>query len=239
MKNSKVIIGGALVHSCALWTCQATILTPGNGPTNDTAGYTPVGFNVLGEEISYMFDTNYGLTVTFYSVVLEDDKSNPLGGLTFLYQLTVDQGSVSQLELGGYIGSVSRVNVADAFSGSFGSLGPLLFSPGGTAPSSADWLGCLDFNWSPSLVVSNNTDILVVDTAATAFTYLGNVSVDGGEANLLKGYAPIPEPTILALAGLGAAAASVSRRARVIYTTLWKPARTIRRTEKAQIWISQ
>lgn len=210
MKSSKVIISGALVLSCALWTGQATILTPGNGPTNDTAGYTPVGFNVLGEEISYTSNTNYELAVSIYSVVLEDDKSNPLGGLTFLYQLTVDKGSVSQLELGGYIGSVSSVNVADASSGSFGSLGPL-FSPGGTAPSSADWLGSLDFNWSPSLVSSNNTDILVVDTTATAFTYLGNSGVDGGEANLLA-YAPIPEPTILALAGLGASAVALRLR---------------------------
>ncbi len=232
MKNSKVIISGALVLSCALWTCQATILTPGNEPTNDTIGYTPVGFNVLGEELSFTFRNNYGLAVTIGSVVLEDDKSNPLGGLTFLYQLTVTKGSVSKLEMGGigsaedpyivspggYIGSVSRLNVADASSGSFGPpfgpLGPLGFYPGGTAPSSADWLGSLDFNWSPSLVGSNYTDILIVDTAATAFTYLGNVNVDGGEANLLA-YAPVPEPTILTLAGLCAAAASVRRRERV------------------------
>jgi hypothetical protein len=123
-----------------------------------------------------------------------------LGGLTFLYQAEVSGGSVSQLELGGYTGSLSLVNVADTAPSSLGFLAPY-FVAGGTAPSSADWLGPLDFNWSSPIGASGYSDVLIVDTAATGYEY-ASAAVNGGAFNL-KIVVPVPEPSSLTLAAIG------------------------------------
>jgi hypothetical protein len=196
------LIASGLLTSVAI-NCQATTLTPGTGPTNDSSGYAPSGFHVLTDAASGA-GNGQGLYVTLYSWVLSGDTANPLGGLTFLYQAEVNSGSVNQLGLGGYTGSLSIVNVADTAPGSLGSLAPY-FVAGGTAPSSADWLGQLDFNWSSPIGAAGYSDVLVVDTAATGWE-LGTATVNAGALNLTHIEVPVPEPASLALVTLGLAA---------------------------------
>jgi hypothetical protein len=210
MNKSKISAVAAMLLVFAEITSHATTLTVGSGPTNVTTGYVPQGFKVLqsaegGTDGSFAT----GWTVTIASSVLSGDTANPLGGLTFLYQVSVTRTNLTQLELGNYTGPLSKVNVADTTTISLGQINPY-FLGNGTAPASADWLWQLDFNWSPSLAPSNHTDVLVVDTAATGWTE-GFSSIDGG-AFRVPTLIPIPEPAVLALAGLGAGALSLFRR---------------------------
>ena len=207
---------------CVAITSHATFMTVGSGPTNVTTGYAPQGFTFVTAADSGAGNSNLFVEVASY--VIREDTSNPLGGLTFLYQVSVINGSLIQLGISGYTGSASKVNLADTTAASLGPLGQY-FSPGGTAPASADWLGELEFNFASALNASDHSDILLVDTAATGYQH-GYSFVNGIAFNILTDV-PIPEPAALALASLGAAAL-VGVRSRRATNSRWCSAATRR-----------
>jgi hypothetical protein len=85
--RTKISVGACGLLVFATMVCPATTLTPNTGPTNDTSGYAPSGFRVLADSDSV--GSGQGLSITLNSWVLSGDTANPLGGLTFLYQVEV------------------------------------------------------------------------------------------------------------------------------------------------------
>lgn len=202
MKTIRILSFAALLSTFAATHGRATDLAVGGGPTNVTSGYTPSGFTALVVGEGGEFDPALNVTVNIAWAVISNDTANPLHGLTFEYQVSTIGTNVSQLELSGYTGPVSVVNVASTTASSLG-LSESYFTAGGTAPTSADWLGQLDFNWNSSPGV-RNTDVVIVDTAATGWRE-GDGTIDNGAFSALI-VIPIPEPESIRLAALGTAA---------------------------------
>jgi len=193
-------LGAAGVLLGAATASQATVLTQGSlQTTNITSPYALTGTLVASS--SDTFNSGFGLTGSVTSWVVSGDTSNPLNGLTFIYQVNVTTDDLSQLSLYGYTGSgYSPVNVADTA----GSLSLLPGSlSGGGAPTSTDWSGQLHFSFDPVLNAPGWTELLVVDTSAPSWTSVAFSSVQDGSAASVTTLAPIPEPATMSLLALG------------------------------------
>jgi hypothetical protein len=185
-------------------SAQAVPMLPGDSVLGSPEA-KPDPFSTIVDSLASPFATsNYSGTVV--STVLSGDTTNALGGLTFTYLLSNDVTSVNVLErlsvlgFGGFLTDVSYNPV---------------FPVVGIAPSVMDRsFGSGDtIGWqfvgpplSPAGVVSPGTNsyLLVVQTSAKAYTS-GVANVIDGVSTSVGALVPIPEPTSLALAGLGAA----------------------------------
>lgn len=154
----------------------------------------------------------HDLAGTMTSWVVSGDTANPLGGLTFVYQVSVSSDYLYEIQLGGYTGNVSLVNVADT-------AGPLSLLPGslggGTVPTTADWVGQLHFTFGTTVNPAGNTYLLVVDTSATTWGTANSSLYDDLSVNVAT-LSPVPEPTTasLLLLAFGATVVRTLRRRR-------------------------
>jgi hypothetical protein len=178
---------------------QAVILTPGMGAPVDGPGVLgpPNVASVAPQH--FMFATDNGVVRgTYQEFVSSGRMGNPLGGLSFEYQITVTAGvstdAVEAFTTGGFAGFATNVT----------------FAPGGTVPvqfasrsaGSGDGISALFSNGG---VNPGETSMwLIIDTNAQSFTD-GFISLagEGGAAPGLDSLSPAPEPATLTLALLG------------------------------------
>jgi hypothetical protein len=137
---------------------------------------------------------------TLTSKVLSGDPSNPLGGLTFEFQLT--NSANSQVAL-------SRITTDDFT----GFLTDVSFQTpaAGTAPTSVDRNTAAVMGWTYSVVGSGQVNpgassaVMVVQTNAPSFKSI-TANILGGTGATAASFGPAPEPTSLGLLVLGALA---------------------------------
>jgi hypothetical protein len=153
-------------------------------------------------------------TGSLISTVITGDTSNPLGGLTFTYQLVNDAGSANAL---------TRLTV-NGFNGFFTDLSYKL-GTGGLAPTSNDRDGSsavigFSFTGAPlgagTLSAGTTSELLVVQTNAQSYqTRIANVS--NGAVSPVNAFGPAsvtsPEPATLATLIGGATLLRRRRRA--------------------------
>jgi hypothetical protein len=146
---------------------------------------------------------------TLTTTVITGDTSNPLGGLTFTYLLTNNQGSVN---------AIGRLTVTDFSSW----LTDASFQTGpGLAPAYVDRAGTGDvigfsFQGPPlgasQLLGGMTTTLLVVQTNAPAFVPAIASVIDGSVAQAAT-FSPVPEPATMSLLALGGLLLARRRRA--------------------------
>jgi len=207
--SSAILIAGILfaatgLRASPLAPCGTLFPAPsefGPSPGATLLASTNVSFN----SVSF---TN-GL---LFSQVFANDTSNPLGGLTFTYQVSIGTNSpqgVSDLSVGdpflnfqGFLTDGSYTNIA----------------PGQVAPDFIKRTGdgeVIHFNFSffsPELNPGQTSSLLVIQTDATAFGVTHATVADGVGSVNISTWAPVPEPGIAALGLIGALGFLVSRR---------------------------
>ncbi len=189
-------------------------LAPGTAIANDGA---PViaPFGVVMADTGYVAYTQtsiLGVSGTGFvrEMVVAGDGSNPLGGLTFVYQVIVTSGTVDRVTVANY-----NPYLTDASAAAYIGANVLPGAPwaattaNGAVDATATAIdrdiifGTVGFNYS-LLTGAGVSDLMVIRTNATAYT-LGSISlIDGGVASV-AGFAPTPEPTSMALLGIGLA----------------------------------
>lgn len=172
-------------------------LNPG-GDITATASLFPTGAHGVATNSSLFNSGTIDGSVT--SIVFQGDTSNPYGGLTFTYFLTLfgdSSDSLSKMTVGSYGGFLTDVSYNSSFSA-------------GVAPSdfSRNADGSIlqfSFNNGGGLLPGENAAEIVVQTSAQGFkTAMGGV-IDSIPANVSV-LAPVPEPGVGSLfaTGLGA-----------------------------------
>ncbi len=144
------------------------------------------------------------------STVIAGDPSNPLGGLTFTYQVSNASGSTDP------IGRLT-INGWDLLPTDVSFQAP----PAGVAPTSMD----RSFNGNvigytftaPPLGLGEilpgmMSAVLVVQTPSPTFTASFASAINGTTASPIFTFAPVPEPSTVALVGLAALGALALRR---------------------------
>jgi hypothetical protein len=198
-------VGAGLLLSAALFVPRASAsvytLTPGNTIAAASSTYPTGGTTLLSYTGSFASSTIAG-TVTSY--VISGDSSNPYGGLTFEYLLTMTGGNdnIDQLSAGGYAGFQTDVSYNPSTPSS-GGIAPSFFSRSTLGVNNGD---TLDFSWLLNKLSPGQTgDLVVVQTGAHIFG-LGSGSVIDSSSATVALLAPVPEPQFASLAvmGLGA-----------------------------------
>jgi hypothetical protein len=152
--------------------------------------------------VSYTFGSSGGDTGSLATYVYSGDTYNStLGGLTYVYVLTITTGDLSAIQLTGNWGSTVAVGY-----GSLGSTPSFAYYPGGT----------VDF----TLSANSGTFYLVVGTASLQWEASSATLIDSGDSTPYKIYAPVPEaPTAMAgmllLLPLGASTLRILRKSRM------------------------
>jgi len=182
-------------------TSADTITLPGSFlyDTGAVSYSGPNGFKILEREVVFQ----------------ESLAANPLGGLTFVYQVeyTGTGKDLSRLASDSYDNAISPMSVGSAA----GTASNSLLGAAGTKDVTAwDWSAdktTFGMTFTPTLQPAGTYSYLMIvrtsNTQAVAATVSG---IDGGTGNLsIAGYAPsgpninsVPEPSSLAIAGLGA-----------------------------------
>jgi hypothetical protein len=126
------------------------------------------------------------------------DLNNPLGGLSFWYQINNTGSSVVEgLSLNGFLGVGADVGyITTAVAAATGSLAGTVIPTDATRPAGTP------LHWDYSIPVLGGPatgDILVVNTALTTWGGASG-SVQDGNAQDIRILAPVPEPTTI-LAG--------------------------------------
>ena len=212
-KVLRISTAGLLLSALAFVPrAQASIYTllPGDGITPASSAY-PTGASIL-ESTNYSF-MSATLDGTVTSTVYTGDTSNPYGGLTFTYLVTLlspqSTDSADELTVGGFGGFQTDVSYNLSGSEVAPAGGPL--EPGF---SRSDGTGdVLEFFWSANggILPGETGALIVVQTSAqNAQVGMGGI-IDSVPANVAV-YAPVPEPAIGSLFATGLAALFVFRR---------------------------
>jgi hypothetical protein len=213
---------GAFVCCCAafiLHPCPqavASTLAPG-GSISLVGEPDPVtATTVFTTNVSWSYPS-FPFAGTLTSSVLQNDASNPLGGLTFTYRLTLDSANLtqaSQLTIGGFAGFLVDASYQSPVDG---------IAPTGAKRSGVFDLGQtirFDFDTSGGLLPNENTALLVIQTDAANWSFTGasiqdHVAVSGvltvAPSDALN---PVPEPTTATLGLLGVLSTLCFRRKR-------------------------
>src|SRR5581483_7045603 len=130
---------------------------------------------------------------TLISKVISGDPSNPLGGLTFTYQLTNavgSQASLSRLTSGDFTGFLTDVSYQTPAAG--------------TAPTSVDRNTGAIMGWTYNIIGNGQVNpgatsaVMVIQTNATGFNSV-TANVLSGAGATASSFGPVPEPASLAL----------------------------------------
>lgn len=215
LKFVRLAVVALVATTIAGQLAQAVPMVPGDSVLGSPEAKPDPLSTIVGSLTSPFATSNY--TGSVVSTVLSGDTTNKLGGLTFTYLVYNDPGSVNVLErlsVLGFGGLATDVSYNPAV--------PAL----GVAPSVMDRsFGSGDtIGWqfvgpplSPAgyITPGTNSYLLVVQTGVTGYTK-GVANVIDGVSTSVAALVPIPEPTSLVMAGLGAAglAAVVARRRR-------------------------
>lgn len=141
---------------------------------------------------------------TVVTTVISGDLSNPYGGLTFIYRVANDLGSIhpiSRTTMNGYAGWLTDASYESPATG----VAPALINR-----PTADFVGFTYFDaplGSGLVTPGTNSAVMVIQTNAPAYR-VNYVSVIDGYVATVPSFSPIPEPatlTMLALAGILAA----------------------------------
>jgi hypothetical protein len=202
--------GGVTLLSLSVLPVEATVYTlvPGASGTPLVSGF-PVGGTVLNST-SMPFSAGV-LSGTLNSHVISGDASNPYGGLTFTYQLSVSASSsqgASQLSVSSF--DTLFTDLSYNTNGG-GGIVPSLVSRSLEGGGSGDVVRFSFF--SPSIFAGQTSALLVVQTSATNYNLTVAGVIDGQTANVeaLAPF-PVPEPGTFALLLLGLGAVGVVRR---------------------------
>lgn len=199
MKTVKVKIIGALGMLLGLClSSQAVVLPPGGVGLDEPQAVNP-GTVVLDELITpFSFG---GVSGTLTSWVVKN-PANPLGGLSFYYQVsntgTEALSRVSTSDFGVVPGSPVDVStITGAFDSSV---------TGGVVPFNASRStgagSVVGFNFLTSMVQPGQSSVvMVVDTAYSAFTMSAGAISDSSSVNV-NILGPVPEPSTFMAAGL-------------------------------------
>lgn len=201
-----IVLAGLLLGTCAVAPrATATIYTlgPGGSITAMPSTYPSGGGLSLLEQTNSSFSTGT-LEGTVTSSVYKGDSSNPYGGLTFTYLLTLyntGTDSSSEMTVGGFAGFLTDVSY------NTGAFSPSTF----TRSYSGD---VVRFVWGGGGLPSGQTgDLMIVQTSASNFEVGDGAVIDSraGDVTILS---PVPEPGIGALVtgGLGALVVFLRRR---------------------------
>lgn len=157
----------------------------------------PVGGNTLFTLTVPFVAASFSGTLT--STVIENDSSNPYGGLTFTYLLTNDITSnhpIGRVTLNGYAGSLTDASYLSPTVGRVPTL---------TNRSTADVLGySFIAGIGPGVLSPGLTSsLMVVQTDAPLYLTSFASVINGTVANV-PSLAPVPEPGTALLCGLGA-----------------------------------
>jgi hypothetical protein len=212
MKFAPIQKGLAIIASClaTVTIAQANSLTPGNF-IGLSLEVEPVGATLLATTNVSFSGIDAGNNVLFSgtltSSVWSGDTSNPYGGLTFTYQLT---SALSSLH------TIDRFTL-NSFSGLLTDVG---YNGAGIVPIRAvrpgsDLIAFVFENalFQPTLGPGLSSATLVIQTDSLYWA-IGSGSVIDGATASVSAFAPIavPEPTSMALVGLGVAALLFRRK---------------------------
>jgi hypothetical protein len=184
----RVLVAFLLTASAA----QAATLVTGGVQFPATAEPSPGGSVEFSTSEAFSGPTASGLLI---SKVLSGDTSNPLGGLTFTYQLTLDAGDFE----------IARLQVAD-FTGL--SIDASYVSGSGTAPTATKRGtsgSAIDFSFINGVLHGGSSStVLVVQTSATSYQQTMATLVTPS-LDTVGSLAPVavPEPGSWLLAVLG------------------------------------
>jgi hypothetical protein len=206
VSRSLVCLGSATcVFALSTFSSSAVPLVPGSSvaPVFEAE---PVGGVQLNQVVANYAGLDIQGTVT--STVISGDTSNPFGGLTFTYEIVANISSiegVNRFTVGNfapYLTDVSYNNVAVP----------------GVIPNTVDRSGTgntVGFNWVELNVINGgqSSALLVVQTDSQVWAPT-IASVIDASAETVPSLAPVavPEPTAMALVGLGAGALLALRR---------------------------
>jgi hypothetical protein len=189
----------------------ATLAGPGDAITIGTL------FSAADPDLSYAVQFKNALgqvtgTGTLW-VGVYNDATVGLGGLDFVYQYTLATGDLANLAASGFAGWPTDVGAAtNAPSANF----VLAGSPTTTLNRSGGTGSTVNFEYSPTVVAPQNTQVLVVNVKnAYAVALVGSVGMtDDTQAGPFLAYAPTPEPAFggLLLSGLLGVGLLVRRR---------------------------
>jgi hypothetical protein len=196
------VVGGAR-------SAEATPLPPNTTVIPDVIAFT--GGEAILASVSQPLASSVGdFTGTLVAAVINEGAANPLGGLTFVYQVSNDLASAvglsreSNTQFGGFL-----TNVHFALNGSF----LAGFVDGTVIPNTADRSGngnVVGFNFVPpednKIEPGETSVVLVIRTNAPDYEP-GNSSVINGGVDTVDTFQPAvgvaPEPASLLLFGCG------------------------------------
>lgn len=202
-----VCAAGAALSFCSLVPqAVASVYTlPPGGNILATSSAFPVGGTVL-DTVTTPF-TSSTIDGTVVSQVISGDSSNPYGGLTFTYSLsmnTFSSDSASEITIGSYGGTIDDVSYN--LTGS--EVAPSNFTRSSTGDGST--IRFL-FSNGGGLMPGQTGALIVVQSSATAFAPAVGGVIDSQTVNIST-LAPVPEPGIASLFLVALGAFSVWRR---------------------------
>ena len=142
------------------------------------------------------------------STVISGDPSNPLGGLTFTYQLFNNAGSpnsIAQLALQDFTGFQTDVSYQTPAAG--------LIPSNATRPAANDVNFNFDNFGAGPLPPGQNSALLVIQTNATSYQVSHGAIIDSGAIDVSIFGPAVPEPTSLGLVALAGGLVLRRRRA--------------------------